>query len=134
MMMKPCYLAPSKIEGLGVHCREDVKKGELIWKFMGEFDRLIPISEMEAAPPHIRDFLERYTYPHPGHPGMVVLDADEGRFMNHSPTPNVDCAHPENGIALVDIPAGTELTCDYGSFIHGTLEFQPSRHAVQAAE
>lgn len=131
MMTVPCYLAPSPIEGLGVFSRVDIRKGDLVWLFLPEFDRLIPVETYRDGPDHIREFMERYTYPHPAHPGMVVLDADESRFMNHSDTPNVDLAQSDDhGYAVCDIPAGTELTCDYATFVDGAIRFQPPRHAV----
>lgn len=132
MMTVRCYLAPSSIEGLGVYCHDPIAKGELIWHLDPRFDRLIPISDFEAAEPHVKEFIDRYTYPHEDHPGFLVLDADEGRFMNHSDDPNTDFNHADMGVALKDIPAGEELTCDYRCFTVGALEFQPSRHRVAA--
>lgn len=130
MMTVRCYLAPSKIEGLGVFCRDPIAKGDLIWVLDPRFDRLIPAGDAENAEPHVREFIERYTYPHEDHPGFLVLDADEGRFMNHADKPNTDFTDPDRGFALVDIPVGTELTCDYRCFTVGEIEFQPPRHNV----
>ena len=130
MMTVRCYLAPSKIEGLGVFCRDPIAKGDAIWVLDPRFDRLIPVADADAAEPHVREFIDRYTYPHEDHPGFLVLDADEGRFMNHADKPNTDFTHADRGVALVDIPAGTELTCDYRCFTVGELEFQPPRHNV----
>ncbi|HEU0221713.1 MAG TPA: SET domain-containing protein [Paracoccaceae bacterium] len=130
MMMVRCYLAPSAIEGLGVFAHVDIKKGDLVWLFDPRFDVSISKREIEAALPHIREFLERYTYDHPWDPDMVVLDADEGRFMNHSDRPNVDLSNVERGVALCDIKAGVELTCDYAQFTSGVVHFQPPRHRV----
>ena len=62
---------------------------------------------------------------------MLVLESDEGRFMNHSPSPNTDFAGMNEGYALVDIPAGTEITCNYAEF-DDDLTMQPPRHAVHA--
>ena len=135
MMLVPSYLAPSPIEGLGVFTRVPVKKGDLVWRFDRVFDQVIPAAAIAAAPEHIREFMERYTYPLPSDPeNFVVLDADEGRFMNHADEPN--CEFPpdgETGWALRDIEAGEELTCHYACFTIGAVEFQPPRHAVHAA-
>ena len=132
MMLVPTYLAPSSIEGLGVFTRVPIRKGEMVWKFDRTFDQIIPVSTLQTALPHIQEFMERYTYPLPGDPhNFVVLDADEGRFMNHADEPN--CEFPpdgEHGWALRDIAAGEELTCHYANFIIGELSFQPPRHAV----
>ncbi len=130
MMTVRCYLAPSSIEGLGVYCHDSIKKGDVIWRFDQRFDRLIPETDLDDLPPHMLEFIERYTYYIETHPGFVALDVDEGRFMNHSESPNCAFPEPELGRALCDIPAGVELTCDYSSFIRGEIVFQPSRHRV----
>ncbi len=133
MMTVRCYLAPSSIEGLGVHSHEPITKGQVIWRFDPRFDRLIPIGDVAAAPEHVQVFIDRYTYDHPDYPGFLVLDADEGRFMNHSDAPNTDFRDPNFGVALRDIAPGEELTCDYACFTVGEIVFQPSRHRVGAA-
>ncbi len=132
MMLVRTYLAPSAIEGLGVFTRESVRKGDLVWRFDTRFDRVIPVEDVRAAPPHMQEFMERYGYPLPSDPeNFVVLDVDEGRFMNHADAPN--CEFPpdgETGWALRDIAAGEELTCHYACFTLGEIAFQPSRHEV----
>ena len=130
MMLVRAYLAPSAIEGLGVFSRDDIKKGDLIWRFDARLDQLIPRETIAELDGPTRAFVERYGYDMSNHPDHIALDADEGRFMNHSEMPNTDFSHPEFGFALRDIPAGTELTCDYREFTIGELLFLPSRHAV----
>lgn len=130
MMMVRCYLGPSKIEGLGVFAKQDIRKGEIAWRFDPRFDQVISIDDVDAAPAHIREFLERYAYIHHLDAAKLILDADESRFMNHADTPNLDFSDPDIGVALRDIPAGEELTCDYACFTIGPVVFQPPRHAV----
>ena len=130
MMTVRCHLAPSSIEGLGVFSRQDIRKGDVIWRFDRRFDQLIPLGTLDEAPEHVREFLDRYGYPHADHPGFLVLDADEGRFMNHSETPNTDFSRPDIGVAIRDIPAGEEITCDYREFVTGDLVMQPPRHQL----
>jgi len=130
MMLVPCYLAPSAIEGLGVFCSRPIEKGEAVWHFDATLDQLIPLANLARYPDHIRTFIDRYSYTYVHDHDFVVLDADEGRFMNHADTPNLDFTDSEWGYALVDIPAGVELTCNYRCFTVGALEFQPPRHAV----
>jgi uncharacterized protein len=102
----------------------------MVWLFDPRFDRTIPKEDVESALPHVQEFLDRYAYDHPFEPGMVVLDADEGRFMNHSEGFNVDLSTPDRGIATRDIPAGEELTCNYAHFTDGAIAFQPPRHRL----
>lgn len=135
MMVVPSYLAPSQIEGLGVFARRAIARGELVWKIDRRFDLPVPVEHIASAAPHVREFLERYTYPLPSDPEhFVVLDADEGRFMNHASRPNVIMSPDgEEGHAAWDIPLGEELTCDYGEFAGASGHpFQSSRHAVGA--
>ncbi|WP_172293819.1 SET domain-containing protein [Pseudoruegeria sp. HB172150] len=130
MMMVRCYLAPSRIEGLGVFAHTDIRKGGLVWLYDPRFDVSYEREDIERAPKHFREFLERYTYEHPGDPDRVVLDCDEGLFMNHADVPNLDLSNPSRGVATRLIPAGEELTCHYGQFTVGRVEFQPPRHRV----
>ena len=131
MMVVRSYLAPSAIEGLGVFAAEPIAKGELVWRFDRRFDQLISKADLAAAPAHVREFLERYTYEFHDDSDFVVLDADEGRYMNHADAPNVDLTDPEIGVAVRDIAAGEELTCDYACFTVGAIEFQPPRNKVE---
>ncbi len=133
MMMMRCYLAPSGIEGLGVYSTTDINKGDIVWHFDPVLDISIPRQHMQTAPEHVREFLDRYTYDHPTDPERIILDGDEGRFMNHSETPNLDFSSRDQGVALADIPAGTELTCNYGDFVKGAVHMQPPRHRVNGA-
>lgn len=130
MMTVRCYLAPSKIEGLGVFATQHIGHGEIIWKFDPEFDQVFSTDYIQRQPDHIKEFLERYTYAHPSDPRMMVLDSDEGRFMNHLDQPNTDFSNPEIGVALRQISAGEELACDYRHFTIGPLVHQPPRHQV----
>lgn len=130
MMTVRCYLAPSQIEGLGVYSHEDIKKGQEVWRYDPILDISIPSSKLGEVATHIAEFLDRYTYPDPHRPDCIMLDGDEGRFMNHSDTPNLDFTSADYGVALTDIPAGTELTCNYGDLIKGEIVMQPPRHAV----
>ncbi|MFC6197579.1 SET domain-containing protein [Ponticaulis profundi] len=130
MMLVRAYLAPSSIEGLGVFSHDNIRKGDVVWRFDTRFDQLIPLQTLADSDDRTREFLERYGYDMPMHPGFLALDADEGRFMNHSDAPNLDFSAPDYGVALVDIPAGVELTCDYREFTVGDIVFQPPRHQV----
>jgi SET domain-containing protein len=47
---------------------------------------------------------------------VIVLDGDNGRYMNHSLAPNTDFRIFDKGYALVDIAQGDELTCNYHEF------------------
>ncbi len=127
MMLVRSYLAPSSIEGLGVFASEPIRKGDVVWKFDRTFDQVLSLDQVNTAPAHMRDFIERYSYAFHDDPGFVVLDADDGRFMNHADAPNLDFRDPVQGVALRDIAADEELTCDYACFTIGPVVFQPPR-------
>jgi SET domain-containing protein len=116
MLTVSTYVAPSAIEGLGVFAGEFIPAGRLIWKLNPKFDIFVHESEIEGLAPHVQDFIARYGYPHLELPGVVIVDSDNGRFMNHSVPPNTDFRVFDKGYTLVDIPQGEELTCNYHEF------------------
>ena len=113
MLLISTYVAPSPIDGLGVFACEPVPCGSLIWSLNPKFDIFVTEGEIGSLPPHMEIFMDRYGYPHPKRPGCHVLEADNGRFMNHSLTPNTDFRVFERGYALADIAKGDEITCNY---------------------
>ena len=91
----------------------------MIWRPDANFDLLIPVTQYEESPPHLKQLLDRYAYPSPDRPGFLVYEADNGRFMNHAEAPNTDFSSFGEGRAIDDIAAGEEITCDYGQFYEG---------------
>lgn len=116
MLLVSTYVAASEVEGVGVFAAEPIRKGTMIWRLDPEFDRLIPKDRYLSAPPHLKALLDRYAYPSPDNPEMIVYEVDNGRFMNHSEAPNTDFSEFGGALALRDIAAGEELTCNYGDF------------------
>ena len=116
MLLISTYLAQSSIEGIGVFAAEPVARGRLMWSLNTKFDVFVHPHEIEGLPPHMQDFIARYSYPHLEMPGVVIVDSDNGRFMNHSLSPNTDFRIFDKGYALVDIAVGGELTCNYHEF------------------
>lgn len=112
------YLDKSPIEGVGVFTRELVKKGTLVWGDHPLIDFELSREQVESLPDAARDFVESVAVPYPIGADNFWLSLDNGNYMNHSETPNVD-AH---GYAVMDIPEGTELTCDYYKLDHRTKE------------
>jgi SET domain-containing protein len=133
MLLISTYVAQSPIEGLGVFAGEPVRRGDLFWSFNPKFDICIRPEELEGLPPHMLDYLRRYTYPHLELPGVVILDSDNGKFMNHSLAPNTDFRIFDKGYALVDIAEGEEITCNYFEFDPGFVGFLPGA-AAEAAQ
>lgn len=116
MMLIRTYVAPSGVEGVGVFAAEPVKEGTLIWRLDDTFDRLLHTNQIETYPPHMQEFFLRYAYPLHDNPEILVLEADNGRFMNHAVRPNTNFSAITKGYAARDIAMGEELLCDYGEF------------------
>jgi SET domain-containing protein len=114
MLLVATLVRASPIHGLGLFAAEPITKGTVIWRFAPGLDRTIPWAEIESWPDAPRDFIMRYSYVSPDFgPGVVVLNGDHARFINHADDPNTDNS-TEVAIAARDIAAGEEITCDYG--------------------
>ena len=132
MLTVSTYVAPSAIEGLGVFAGEFIERGRLMWSLNPKFDIFIYGEEIEGLTPHMQNFIARYSYPHLEMPGVVVVDSDNGRFMNHTLTPNTDFRIFDKGYALVDIAQGDEITCNYHEFDPTFAGFFPNIQAAVA--
>ncbi|MBN8531197.1 MAG: SET domain-containing protein-lysine N-methyltransferase, partial [Alphaproteobacteria bacterium] len=84
MMLIRNYVAASNIEGVGVFAAEPIKKGQKIWEFNPLLDQVIDIETVNQQSDHVRDFLARYCYEPKFITGKIILECDNGRFMNHS--------------------------------------------------
>ncbi len=114
MMMVSTELRPSSIHGIGTFLLEDVKAGDLIWRFDSRIDRIFSDVEIHSMPEQLRAFLNMYsTFHEPS--GLWVLCGDNGRHFNHSDEPNTISLGIAFGddIAASDLAAGTELTTNY---------------------
>lgn len=132
MMQVNTYVAASGIEGVGVFTAEPITKGQVVWAFDPLFDRLILTADYENAKPLVKDFLDKYAYPSPDKPGFIVYETDNGRFMNHTDAPNLDFSDSGGAVALRDIAAGEELTCNYADF-YPAFELMPGGEEMIAS-
>ncbi len=119
MLLVPTYVRPSQVEGVGVFAMEEIAAGTLIWRFDDRFDRLIHRRELAEQPDSTRQFIERYAYPYWHDADLLVVELDNGRFMNHSDKPNTDFVDPDAGYTLRTIAADEELFCNYSEFDPG---------------
>ena len=116
MMLVRTFVANSGIEGVGVFAAEFVKAGTLIWKLDTRLDKVVSEKEVTEFPPHMQEYFQRYSFPHLDQPGHIVVEIDNGRFMNHTLKPNTDFTQFDKGWAVRDIHPGEELTCNYHEF------------------
>lgn len=114
------YVAPSTIAGCGLFCTSDLRKGEIVYKFDYRFVMLISDAEIKSLNQGMQEAILKYSYRGVGNDrltGAVYYCVDDSRFMNHSDTPNtIWIPDTETYVAAHDIPAHSELTCNYKDF------------------
>jgi SET domain-containing protein len=111
MMLVRCHVAPSPIHGLGLFLDEPVSKGQIVWKFNGSVDRILPRS-LKPYSFAFKEFVAKYSYL--DHYGRFILCGDLAIFMNHSETPTL--VGYSTDYAARDLAVGDEMTCDYRDF------------------
>lgn len=104
------YISPDV--GYGVFATEPIPKGTIIW-VLDEFDRVLTPGAVEALPEVLRTTVEKYAYVTAD--GMFVFCWDFGRYMNHSCSPVSRGVGETFEVAVRDVAAGEELTCEYGT-------------------
>jgi SET domain-containing protein len=119
MLLVKTKLSTSNINGIGLYAEEFIPKGTVIWKFTPNLDLKFTQDEyQELKQQHGFEVLEKYIYKSLVS-GCYILCADDGRFINHSFSPNtMDTPLDEEGltIALADIKPGEEITSNYEDF------------------
>lgn len=117
-----CYLAPSKIDGIGVFAIRDIKEGEKL--YLGATPHPFTVSYKKLQnnlPAYIHDtIVQRWPLVKKGS-SFPYPDAVYVAYMNHSDKPNYDAV---NDVALKDIAKGEEITEDYKK-IDGWEELYP---------
>jgi SET domain-containing protein len=119
MMLIKTRVAPSQIHGTGLFAVDFVPSGTPIWRFQAGFDHVFSPEEFLALPEIARNHTRWFCFVSK-EDGHVLLSGDHACFINHSPTPNtgapLDAKPPVTTVALRDIAAGEEITCDYFSY------------------
>jgi hypothetical protein len=116
MMLVETFVGPSAIEGVGIFAGGWIRAGTPIWTFDPRFDLEVSKAELIAKPSCVRNLMVRYAYPYHENHEVLIYESDNGRFMNHSFTPNTDFKPQVEAYALCDIAPGEEITCDYREF------------------
>ena len=119
MLLVKSFLTFSEIHGVGCFTAEDIKAGQIVWKLDPVFDVEFDEDVLTQAEESVADFLKTYAYGQQNNAKKTyILCGDHSRHMNHSENPNLVEAGNGNAlnIALRDIKAGEELTCDYHAF------------------
>jgi hypothetical protein len=98
--------------GLGVFAREAIPKGTIMWTLC-RLDIVMAPHQAAALPALYQPILDRYAYA--DWDGRVVLCWDHGRYINHSCDPVMVGIGSEIEIAVRDIAAGDQITCEYAT-------------------
>lgn len=123
MILVETRVAPSGIHGNGLFAVRPLPAGTPFYRHAPEFDQSFTPEAWAALPDPARGFVRHFTY-FDRAAGRMILSGDDARFMNHSDTPNTGVpagasfreGEPVVTVALRDIAAGEELTCDYRAF------------------
>lgn len=98
---------------------EPVTRGTAIWRFVAGFDQTFTPAALAALPLPAQQHVHWFAYLDRAS-RQWVLSGDHACFMNHSRSPNTgalpEAGEPTTTVALRDIAAGEELTCDYFAF------------------
>jgi uncharacterized protein len=118
-MLVKTRVAPSVIHGLGLFAAEAIARGTPVWRFQPGFDRSFSPAQFAALPPLARDHTRWFCFvDQPS--GHVILSGDHACFINHSVNPSTgappDPELPVTTVALRDIAAGEEITCNYFAY------------------
>ena len=119
MMLIRTRVAPSGIHGMGLFALDPVPKGTPIWRFEPGFDHDFSPEQFAALPALAREHTRWFCFVSKVD-GHVILSGDHACFINHSATPNTGASAKDKPsvttIALRDIAAGEEISCDYWSY------------------
>lgn len=120
MLLIRHYVAGSRLQGAGLFCAEPVNKGQVVYRYDARFVVVIPDEELRAMPEAMQEAVLKYSFRRRGDKrltGAVYFCADDARFMNHADRPNtIWVPQTDEYVAAQDLPAHTELTCDYRDF------------------
>ena len=113
-------VAISNIHGLGVFADQFIPAGTTIWKYTPGFDQKFTRNQILRLPKTAQIYLAVYAYLSKKS-GLYVFPVDNGKYFNHSETPNTysHYHHGEGEVvtrAVTDIWLGDELTDNYSSF------------------
>ena len=117
MMLIKSRVGTSPIHGMGLLASEPVRKGTPIWRFQKGFDHDFSPEAFAALPEIARAHTRWFCFVSKEN-GHVILSGDHACFINHSPTPNTGAGDTDGmpvdaTVALRDIAAGEEITCNY---------------------
>lgn len=134
---------PSQLHGLGVFAVGDIPAGTVWWSAdlsdtitisRAQFEALAESASSPATDALMSGIQEYSIYL--GALDLMVFIPDNGRYVNHSDTPNSGASvvgTELRSVALRDIAAGEEIVEDYGTYDHCPWQgIAPEFHDVTA--
>lgn len=116
MMLVKTRVGPSGIHGMGLMAAEFIARGTPVWRFQPGFDHDFSPGQFDQLPALARDHTRWFCFVSRVN-GHVILSGDHACFINHSLSPNsgapAGALVPVTTVALKDIGAGEEITCNY---------------------
>ncbi len=120
MLLVKTTIGPSKIHGIGLFADEFIPKGTSIWKFTPGFDLKFTKEQIDSFSSPLKEYLDMYCWISKKSK-LYCFSSDNGKYFNHSKTPNVLSAYYDDEEEVVtkairDIEIGEEILDDYNSF------------------
>lgn len=116
----------STIHGIGLFAAQNIRKGQIVWEFRGQFDLTWSDVDFQFLPEEIQDYCRTYAWESElnKHASVWLLSGDNARFINSSKDPNTAQKKPSKccpfrmeiflpTVATRDIAQGEEITEDY---------------------
>lgn len=117
MLLSTIVVKPSTIDGQGLMATQDIPQGCVVWLPCPEC-QVWSTAEIGELSEDQLQWLDIYAYTLDD--GDILLPCQHAYQMNHSCGANVLDFGLEFGVAVRDIQAGEEITCDYRSFSSDT--------------
>ena len=120
MLLVKTKVLPSPLHGYGLFADEPITKGTEIWRFTPGFDQKFTREQILSWPDLLQIYIYKYCW-RSKKSKLYCFSADDGKYFNHSNSPNVLSAYYDNEEevvtrALRDIQVGEELLDNYNSF------------------
>ena len=112
MFLIDTYLGKSKIHGVGVFSKQNVKKGQRIQEERSEFQMEFDRNNLQSMPLSFANFIQTHSYQKYLNPDTLIMQIDNSKYVNHSKNPNLN----DDGFAIKDINIGDEIVMDYKDF------------------
>ncbi len=126
MLYVKTRIGPSKIHGIGLFANQFIEKGTVLWKFTPGFDLKFTKKEIKKFPKKIQGYLRPYMWLSKKS-GKYCFASDDGKYFNHSKTPNALSTYYGNEEEVVtnairNIRKGEELTENYSTYVENFKE------------